>query len=140
MNDYEEVSTVARELGVSPDNVLEMESRLSGHDVLFDPAPETDGDDDQDRYAPAAYLRDDRADPAQVLERDDWEAQTTCQLGTALEQLDSRSRAIVQRRWLSDDKPTLHDLAAEYRVSAERIRQLETNAMKKLRAALPIAV
>ena len=137
---HEEVSTVARELGVSPDNVLEMESRLSGHDVLFDPAPETDGDDDQDRYAPAAYLRDDRADPAQVLERDDWEAQTTCQLGTALEQLDSRSRAIVQRRWLSDDKPTLHDLAAEYRVSAERIRQLETNAMKKLRAALPIAV
>jgi RNA polymerase sigma-32 factor len=136
---HEEVNTIARELGVSPDNVLEMESRLSGHDVSFDPAPETDGDDEQDSYAPAAYLRDEQADPAQVLERDDWEAQTTHQLGAALEQLDPRSRAIVQRRWLSDDKPTLHDLAAEYQVSAERIRQLETNAMKKLRAALPIA-
>ena len=134
---YEEVNTVARELGVSPDNVLEMESRLSGHDVSFDPAPETDGDDEPDRYAPATYLRDDQADPARVLERDDWEAQTTRQLGAALEQLDPRSRAIVQRRWLSDDKPTLHDLAAEYQVSAERIRQLETNAMKKLRTALP---
>jgi len=135
----EEVNTVARELGVSPDNVLEMESRLSGHDVSFDPAPETDGDDEQDSYAPAAYLRDEQADPAQVLERDDWETQTTRRLSEALKLLDPRSRAIVQRRWLSDDKPTLHDLAAEYQVSAERIRQLETNAMKKLRAALPIA-
>jgi len=137
---YDEVNTVARELGVSPDNVLEMESRLSGHDVPFDPAPETDSDEDQDSYTPSAYLRDDQADPAQALERDDWEAQTTHRLSEALEQLDPRSRAIVQRRWLSDDKPTLHDLAAEYQVSAERIRQLETNAMKKLRAALPIAV
>ena len=135
----EEVNTVARELGVSPDHVLEMESRLSGHDVSFDPAPETDGDDEQDSYAPAAYLRDEQADPAQVLERDDWETQTTHRLSEALKLLDPRSRAIVQRRWLSDDKPTLHDLAAEYQVSAERIRQLETNAMKKLRAALPIA-
>lgn len=137
---HEEVDTVARELGVSPDNVLEMESRLSGHDVSFDPTPETDGDDEQDSYyAPAAYLRDDQADPAHVLERDDWEIQTTSRLSEALKQLDPRSRAIVQRRWLSDDKPTLHDLAAEYQVSAERIRQLETNAMKKLRAALPAA-
>ncbi len=98
---------------------------------------DADSDEEPDSYAPSAYLRDEQADPAQALERDDWEAQTTSQLGAALEQLDPRSRAIVQRRWLSDDKPTLHDLAAEYQVSAERIRQLETNAMKKLRAALP---
>ena len=136
---HEEVTAVARELGVSPDNVLEMESRLSGHDVSFDPIPETDGDDEQDSYTPAAYLRDDQADPAHVLEREDWATQTTSRLSEALKRLDPRSRAIVQRRWLSDDKPTLHDLAAEYQVSAERIRQLEANAMKKLRAALPMA-
>ena len=135
----EEVNTVARELGVSPDNVLEMESRLSGHDVSFDPAPEADGNDEIDSYAPSAYLRDEQADPSETLEREDWEDQTVNRLGAALERLDPRSRDIVQRRWLNDDKPTLHELAAEYQVSAERIRQLETNAMKKLRAALPVA-
>ncbi|HRW65476.1 MAG TPA: RNA polymerase sigma factor RpoH [Candidatus Competibacter sp.] len=135
----EEVNTVARELGVSPDNVLEMESRLSGHDVSFDPAPEADGNDEIESYAPSAYLRDEQADPSETLEQEDWEDQTVSQLGAALERLDPRSRDIVQRRWLNDDKPTLHELAAEYKVSAERIRQLETNAMKKLRAALPVA-
>ena len=135
----EEVNTVARELGVSPDNVLEMESRLSGHDVSFDPVPEADGNDEIESYAPSAYLRDEQADPSETLEQEDWEDQTVSQLGAALERLDPRSRDIVQRRWLNDDKPTLHELAAEYKVSAERIRQLETNAMKKLRAALPVA-
>ena len=135
----EEVNTVARELGVSPDNVLEMESRLSGHDVSFDPVPEADGNDEIESYAPSAYLRDEHADPSETLEREDWEDQTVSRLGAALERLDPRSRDIVQRRWLNDDKPTLHELAAEYQVSAERIRQLETNAMKKLRAALPVA-
>ena len=135
----EEVNTVARELGVSPDNVLEMESRLSGHDVSFDPTPEADGNDEIESYAPSAYLRDEQADPSETLEREDWEDQTVSRLGAALERLDPRSRDIVQRRWLNDDKPTLHELAAEYQVSAERIRQLETNAMKKLRAALPVA-
>jgi len=135
----EEVNTVARELGVSPDNVLEMESRLSGHDVSFDPVPEADGNDEIESYAPSAYLRDEQADPSETLEREDWEDQTVSRLGAALERLDPRSRDIVQRRWLNDDKPTLHELAAEYQVSAERIRQLETNAMKKLRAALPVA-
>ncbi len=135
----EEVNTVARELGVSPDNVLEMESRLSGHDVSFDPAPEADGNDEIESYAPSAYLRDEQADPSETLEQEDWEDQTVSRLGAALERLDPRSRDIVQRRWLNDDKPTLHELAAEYQVSAERIRQLETNAMKKLRAALPVA-
>ena len=135
----EEVNTVARELGVSPDNVLEMESRLSGHDVSFDPVPEADGNDEIESYAPSAYLRDEQADPSETLEREDWEDQTVSRLGAALERLDPRSRDIVQRRWLNDDKPTLHDLAAEYQVSAERIRQLESNAMKKLRAALPVS-
>ena len=133
----EEVNTVARELGVSPAQVLEMEARLSGHDLSFDPLTDAESGDEAEAYAPAAYLRDDQADPAAALEQDDWEAQTTSRLNEALERLDPRSRAIVQRRWLSDDKPTLHDLAAEYQVSAERIRQLETNAMKKLRTALP---
>jgi RNA polymerase sigma-32 factor len=136
---HDEVNTVARELGVSADTVMEMESRLSGRDVSFDPAPEADGDNESESFAPSAYLRDEQADPADLLERDDWEEQTTSRLSAALERLDPRSRDIVQRRWLSDDKPTLHDLAAEYSVSAERIRQLETNAMKKLRAALPAA-
>lgn len=133
---HDEVNTVARELGVSADNVMEMEARLSSHDVAFDPA-DSDGDDDHDAFAPAAYLRDDQANPAETLERDDWEEQTSSRLNAALELLDPRSRDIVQRRWLADDKPTLHQLAAEYQISAERIRQLETNAMKKLRAALP---
>ena len=100
----EEVNTVARELGVSPDNVLEMESRLSGHDVSFDPAPEADGNDEIESYAPSAYLRDEQADPSETLEREDWEDQTVSRLGAALEQLDPRSRDIVQRRWLNDDK------------------------------------
>jgi len=134
----EEVDTVARELGVSADTVLEMESRLSGYDVSFDPTPEAD-DDEREAHAPSAYLRDEHADPAAALERDDWEEQATTRLGEALDRLDPRSRAIVQRRWLDDDKPTLHELAAEYKVSAERIRQLENNAMKKLRACLPAA-
>ena len=134
---HEEVNTVARELGVSAENVLEMESRLNGHDVSFDPFPEADGNDDAENFAPAAYLRDEQANPAEALERDDWDERAVSQLGEALERLDPRSRDIVQRRWLSDAKPTLHQLAAEYNVSAERIRQLENSAMKKLRAALP---
>jgi RNA polymerase sigma-32 factor len=134
---HDEVNTVARELGVTPANVLEMESRLNGYDVSFDPPSETDSDDESESFAPAAYLRDEQANPAEALERDDWDEQAVCQLGDALELLDPRSRDIVQRRWLSDAKPTLHQLAAEYKVSAERIRQLENNAMKKLRAALP---
>ena len=133
----EEVNTVARELGVSPEHVLEMESRLSGHDVSFDPVPEAESEDEPETYAPSAYLRDEQNDPAETLEQEDWEEQTTSRLNEAMARLDPRSRDIVQRRWLSDDKPTLHDLAAEYHISAERIRQLESNAMKKLRACLP---
>jgi len=134
---HDEVNTVAQELGVSPGHVLEMESRLNGYDVSFDPLPEADGDEESESFAPAAYLRDEQANPAEALERDNWDEQAVSQLGEALERLDPRSRDIVQRRWLSDVKPTLHQLAAEYQISAERIRQLENNAMKKLRAALP---
>lgn len=133
----EEVNTVARELGVSPETVLEMESRLNGYDVSFDPVPEADSDDEQSSYSPSAYLRDEQADPATALEQDDWDEQATARLSEALERLDPRSRDIVQRRWLDDNKSTLHELAAEYKLSAERIRQLENNAMKKLRACWP---
>ena len=133
---HDEVNTVARELGVTAANVMEMESRLSGHDLPFDPV-DSDSDDEHEAFTPAAYLRDEQANPAEALEQDDWEEQTTSRLSAALDLLDPRSRDIVQRRWLDDDKPTLHQLAAEYQISAERIRQLETNAMKKLRAALP---
>jgi RNA polymerase sigma-32 factor len=135
----EEVAAVAKDLGVSADTVLEMESRLSGQDISFDPSPQTDSNEDQDNTAPAAYLQDSHADPAASLEQQEWEEQASSRLAEALESLDPRSRDIVRRRWLSDNKPTLHELAAEYSVSAERIRQLEGNAMKKLKARMPLA-
>lgn len=135
----EEVAAVAKDLGVSADTVLEMESRLSGQDISFDPSPQTDSNEDQDNTAPAAYLQDAHADPAASLEQQEWEEQANSRLAEALESLDPRSRDIVRRRWLSDNKPTLHELAAEYSVSAERIRQLEGNAMKKLKARMPLA-
>ncbi len=134
----EEVAAVAKDLGVSADTVLEMESRLSGQDISFDPSPQTDSNEDQDNTAPAAYLQDSHADPAASLEQQEWEEQANSRLAEALESLDPRSRDIVRRRWLSDNKPTLHELAAEYSVSAERIRQLEGNAMKKLKARMPL--
>ena len=98
------------------------------------PAPEAN---DRDDIAPASYLQDNHTDPAALLEQQDWEEQTNARLTQALEKLDPRSRDIVQRRWLSEHKPTLHELAAEYHVSAERIRQLENNAIRKLKARLP---
>jgi RNA polymerase sigma-32 factor len=133
----EEADAVARDLGVDADTVREMESRLSGQDISFDPSPSSEGDDDRDTMAPIAYLRDGHADPAELLEQTDWENQINRRLSEALENLDTRSRDIIKKRWLGDDKATLHDLAAEYEVSAERIRQIESNAMKKLRACLP---
>ena len=132
----QEVEAIAKDLGVSPATVLEMESRLSGQDVSFDPAPEADQANERDYTSPAAYLQDSSADPAQALEQDDWEENASNRLSAALEQLDERSRDILQRRWLAEKKPTLHDLAAEYGVSAERIRQIESNAIKKLKASM----
>jgi RNA polymerase sigma-32 factor len=128
----EEVNTVARELGVPAATVLEMEARLNGRDVAFD-AP-TDTDDDE-RPAPAAFLVDHGADPYMMVEHDSEEESSLDTLQRGLVKLDERSRAIIQRRWLSDDnKATLQELADEYGVSAERIRQIEANAMKKMRA------
>ncbi|MDH5711992.1 MAG: RNA polymerase sigma factor RpoH [Gammaproteobacteria bacterium] len=128
----EEVQDVAETLGVKPETVLEMEARLSNHDVSFD-AP-TD-EDDEHTFSPSAYLTDQSADPARYLEDDDTESQHLELMASSLKQLDERSRDIIQRRWLDEEKTTLHELAAEYQVSAERIRQIEQNAIKKLRVA-----
>ena len=128
----EEVNEVADKLGVKPETVLEMESRLNAYDLAYDNPLD---DDDDNHFAPAAYLRDMRADPAQQLEADDWSSQNENTMMSSLNNLDDRSRTIIQRRWLDDDKATLHELADQYQVSAERIRQLETNALKKLRVA-----
>ena len=130
----EEVDTVARELGVKPQTVLEMESRLSGQDITF----ERDTDDDGETVitAPSQFLEAPDADPALLIENQDWQSQKVDALDSALTSLDDRSRDILNKRWLSDDKATLHELAAEYSVSAERIRQLESNAIKKLRGLI----
>lgn len=128
-----EVETVANDLGVSASEVMEMESRMSGHDVAFDLR---DDDDEDSMVAPAAYLQDSAAGPDVELEESQWEAHNHDRLQSALSTLDERSQDIVQRRWLADNKSTLQDLADKYEVSAERIRQLENNAIKKLRNAL----
>ena len=128
----EEVREVANDLGVPEATVLEMESRLSGRDVGFD-AP-VDGDDDVPP-APAAYLEDVDADPYYAVAEADQEETRLAAMQQALSGLDARSRDIVERRWLREDKATLQELADEYGVSAERIRQVEANAMKKMRGA-----
>jgi RNA polymerase sigma-32 factor len=130
----EEVERVAKDLGVSPQDVLEMESRMSGQDITFD-AP----DDEEERgyiASPVNYLEDLSQEPSRVVEADNWASHNQQQLSTALTTLDDRSRDIIQQRWLSDDKATLHQLADKYQVSAERIRQLENNAIKKLKLAM----
>src|SRR5690606_7438344 len=130
-----EVSAVAKDLNVSEREVLEMESRLSGRDIGFD-AP-SDEDDDHARPAPAAYLVSRDEDPSQAYERADSEGHKLDLLHEGLAGLDARSRDIIARRWLDEDnKVTLQELADEYGVSAERIRQIEANAMKKMRALL----
>ena len=126
----DEAQSIANDLNVTPEQVLEMEGRLTAYDAAF----EAQGDDDDEgstHVAPALYLEDNRYDPARLAEDEDYEQQSTSALHDAMEQLDDRSRNILQRRWLDDDKSTLHELAAEYNVSAERIRQLEKNAMEK---------
>ncbi|AXP61154.1 RNA polymerase sigma factor RpoH [Haemophilus influenzae] len=128
-----EVDMVANELGVSKEDVIEMESRMSGADVGFD-LPTDDAE--TETYSPALYLEDKSSNFAAALENENFESQATEQLGTALQSLDARSQDIIKARWLDDNKATLHDLAAKYNVSAERIRQLETNALKKLKSAV----
>ena len=128
-----ETRAVARDLGVSPEEVTEMEKRLAARDLSFDPVPQSD---DEETYSPAVYLPAADADPSVLVERAEWEDTTADRLSVALEGLDARSRDILKSRWMSGDgeKATLHELAERYGVSAERIRQLEANAIKKLRA------
>ena len=131
-----ETETVARELGVSTTEVTEMERRLAARDLSFDPVPAES--EEEEIHSPAAYLPAPDADPAIQVEAEEWEDDTHNQLAAALQALDARSRDILASRWMVGDgeKATLHDLAAKYGVSAERIRQLEANAIKKLRSVM----
>lgn len=134
---HEEVALVARDLGVKPETVLEMEARLSNHDVTYDQTPDSD-DDEHTSYSPSAYLNDMRDDPANAVEADDWESSNTEKLYAAIQSLDERSRDILQSRWIQEEKATLHTLADKYSISAERVRQLEANAMKKLKGLIEV--
>ena len=128
-----EVQSIATQLGVKPEEVVEMETRLTGRDIPLDAG----SDDDDERFAPIAYLPDPHAEPSEVLAQTQLAHLQDIGLKTALASLDDRSRTIVQRRWLTEgDSATLHELAAEYGVSAERIRQIEAKAMQKLRGIL----
>jgi len=130
---HAETQAVAKDLGVTTKEVTEMERRLSARDAIFDPAP--DADDDH-LYTPAAYLPSPDADPALLVEKADWHGNATGRMAQAITTLDERSRHILESRWLAEDKLTLHELADTYSVSAERIRQIEVNAIKKLRTAM----
>jgi RNA polymerase sigma-32 factor len=127
----EETTAVARDLGVSEQDVTEMERRLSSRDVSYDPAPDTD-DEESAAYSPSAYLPAPDADPAVAVERAEWDDDVSERVAHAMTQLDERSRAIMRARWIDEPKATLHELADQYGVSAERIRQIEANAIKKL--------
>lgn len=131
---HEEAKAIANDLDVNLKTVYEMEKRLTSHDITFDAPP--DSQDEKVVAAPANFLQQSDADPALLLENADWQDHGQGQLTDALATLDERSRDIVTTRWLNENKMTLHDLADRYSVSAERIRQLEKNAMKKLKAVL----
>lgn len=133
-----EIAEIAQELGVKPAVVEMMEQRLNSHDVPFD-APDAEDDDEGDiAFAPVHYLEDKRFDPARIAENENWQDEGHNQLTSAFTQLDQRSQDILKQRWLDDKKATLHELAAKYNISAERVRQLETNAMKKLKELIVI--
>jgi RNA polymerase sigma-32 factor len=131
-----ETQAVATELGVTPAEVTEMERRLSARDLSFDPTPNESEEDET--YSPATYLPAADADPAEQVENEEWDDEAHASLTRAIASLDARSRDILASRWMAGDaeKATLHDLAAKYGVSAERIRQLEANAIKKLRGLM----
>jgi RNA polymerase sigma-32 factor len=131
-----ETAAVARDLGVEVADVREMEQRLSARDMSFDPAPDSD---EEDTYSPAMYLPASNADPATEVENEEWEEDSTERLSMALEKLDERSRSILKRRWMTDTKATLHELADEYGISAERVRQVESNAINKLKGLMTAA-
>ena len=129
----DEAKAIADDLGVEVKDVQQMENRLTASDMTFDI---TDSDDDDGVVAPVHYLEDHHSNPAAQLEDADWEASNNNSLHLALSELDDRSQDILQSRWLAEKKATLHELADKYGVSAERIRQLEKNAMKKLKATM----
>ena len=132
-----EVQSIATQLGVKPEEVVEMETRLTGRDIPLDAG----SDDEDERFAPIAYLPDPHAEPSALVEQAELAHLQDTGLRDALASLDDRSRAIVQRRWLAEgDSATLHELAAEYGVSAERIRQIEAKAMQKMRGLLAAVV
>ena len=132
---FHETQAVASDLGVSPEEVTEMEKRLHARDAIFDPAPDAD---DEHSFTPAAYLPSPDSDPAMLVETADFNDDATERMAAALDILDDRSRHIIESRWLSEDKLTLHELADEYGISAERVRQVEANAIKKLRSAMAV--
>jgi RNA polymerase sigma-32 factor len=127
----DDVNKLSENLNVDVKTVREMESRLSGSDVSFDMPADTD--DDNFSASPEQYLSNEAQDPAYIVAQQEYTAQRNESLSLAIKELDQRSRDIVTRRWLGDDKPTLHDLAAEYGVSAERIRQIEKRAMERMK-------
>ena len=131
-----ETQAVAKDLGVDVSDVREMEQRLSARDMSFDPTP--DADEEESNYSPATYLPASNADPAIEVEREEWDEDSTDRLGVALAKLDERSREILKRRWMTDDKATLHELADEYGISAERVRQVEANAINKLKGLMAV--
>ena len=133
----DEIHEIARELKVKPEDVIEMESRMGGQDIALESHGEDDGDES---WSPIAYLQDHRPEPSQLLAEQQMEMLQTSGLETALNSLDERSRRIVEARWLNEDGgATLHDMAAEYGVSAERIRQIEQKAMQKMKSIIGAA-
>ena len=130
---FEEVKSVARQLGVKPEEVVEMETRLTGKDIAIEPA----GDDEEDKFSPISYLAAENAEPGRILEHEESTRLQSRGLEQALAGLDARSRRIVEARWLNEKEPaTLHDLAAEFGVSAERIRQIEVKALARMKGVI----
>ena len=130
----QEIDSISKDLGVKPSEVREMEKRLSGSDISFDPL--ADSDDDEAVYSPSHYLQDEASNPEDIVEKEMMKEENTTSLHKAINELDDRSRDILQDRWLADEKLTLHDLAEKYHISAERVRQIEKNAMKKVKQSL----
>lgn len=131
----EEIQRVAEDLGVSTDEVREMESRMTGQDMAFDMPV---GEDSDDAYVPSMYIEDDHSNFADDLENEEHNGQATAQLAYALTQLDERSQDIIKTRWLDDEKATLQELADKYNISAERVRQLENQALKKIKESITL--
>jgi RNA polymerase sigma-32 factor len=133
---HEETQAVAKDLKVTPAEVTEMEKRLAARDLSFDPVPDSGSEDGDETYSPAAYLPAPDSDPALQIENAEWEDTTGDRLAQAMKTLDARAQDIVVSRWTGEGKVTLHDLAEKYGVSAERVRQIEANAIKKLRGLM----